>query len=179
MKRSIGAILSKIWSASCFPLPSIRLYVLITDRCRLQGCRKTQLGLPYLNRKQGLVVEVEHRASNRCMVQISDGRQHWDPLGPAGGRWWTGFCNQNTKNRCTHLFLGLFWKDPWDWKCHVEGRVLSKDLPCLSPCWPCLSLLADSAQEWCFLQGQCLLSTGHKDQSCLGSIPSFSLVSYS
>lgn len=69
------------------------------------------------------------------------------------------------RTRCLHLFLGLFWRDPWDLKCRTEGRALSEALPGSSPCHPCLSLLAGSSRQQRLLQGQRLLRTCNRGQA--------------
>ena len=127
------------------------------------GVKKSTAGLALPEQKAGLVLAVEHRASDQCTVQISDGRRHQDPLDPAGCRWWTGFCNQRTKNRCTHLFLGLFWKD-----LETESFVLRGELFfffCTSPCCPRFCWLAAHGRGAFFRDSVCLLRTGNKVQT--------------
>lgn len=103
--------------------------------------KKNTAGLTLPEQKVGLVLEVERRAGDQCLVQISDGREHQDPLGPAGCRWWIGFCNQRTKNRCIHLFLGLFWKH-----LETESFVLRGELFFFFALLPVVpGLLADSS----------------------------------
>jgi hypothetical protein len=127
---------------------------------------ESRVRLPLPGQKIGFGTGVKGQVWNQCMSQ----RSGWQAAPRStGSSWWqvTDCFLQRQRTRCIPLSPGLFCRDPWDLKCHLEERALPIILALF--CW----LTAHISNI--FFRDSSLLRTRNKDQVCVGSISSFKI----
>lgn len=123
MKRSIRTILTRVWVHLAFYCHKVKpLSPVHRPLLGLQGWRKHSWArLTWA--KAGLVLAVEHRASDQCTVQISDGRRHSRPTGSSWLQMVDWFLQSKDKEQVYSFIPGAVLERSWDWKFRVEGRA--------------------------------------------------------